>query len=150
MKLRNLTCRSLLAAGLMIGLMPIVSAADPANERIEGFKASKRGIARIEDAIQKGDAMTVVDQARLLAIFAEKIPSLFPEDAKGGFFSKAKGDIWENFPDFSQKANGFQVSSQQLEASARGDNVDVGVLTERLRAVQDSCVSCHRQYKKGR
>ncbi|RMX04148.1 cytochrome c [Corticibacter populi] len=150
MKLRSLTFRSFLTAGLIIGLVPVVSAADPVNERIEGFKESKRSIARIEDAIQKGDALTVSDQARLLAIFAEKIPSLYPEDAKGGFFSKAKGQIWESFPDFSQKANSFQVSSQQLEASARADNVDIGVLTQRLRAVQDSCVSCHRQYKKGR
>lgn len=150
MKLGNLTARSLLAVGLMIGVVPVVSAAGPVDERIEGFKESKRGIARIEDAIRKGDAITVADQARLLAIFAEKIPSLYPENAKGGFFSKAKGQIWENFPDFSQKANSFQVNSQQLEASARADNVDVGVMTQRLRAVQDSCVSCHRQYKKGR
>jgi cytochrome c556 len=150
MKLRNLTFRSFLTAGLMIGLMPVVSAADPADERIEGFKESKRGVARIEDAIRKGDALTVADQARVLAMFAEKIPRLFPADAKGGFLSKAKGEIWQSFPDFSQKANSFQVSAQQLEASARGDNVDVGVLNQRLRAVQDSCVSCHRQYKKGR
>lgn len=150
MRLRNLTARSLLAVGLTIGLMPVVSAADPVDERIEGFKESKRGVARIEDAIRKGDALTVADQARLLALFAEKIPSLFPADAKGGFLSKAKGEIWQSFPDFSQKANSFQVSAQQLEASARGDNVDAGVLNQRLRAVQDSCVSCHRQYKKGR
>ena len=50
MKLRNPTFRTLLTAGLMIGLMPVVSAANPVNERIEGFKESKRGIARIEDA----------------------------------------------------------------------------------------------------
>jgi cytochrome c556 len=150
MKLRNLTFRSLLAAGLMIGLMPIASAAGPVNERIEGFKESKHGIARIEDAIQKGDAIAVADQARLLAIFAEKIPSLYPEDAKGGFFSKAKSEIWENFPDFSQKAHAFQVSSQRLEASSRAGSVDVEVLAQRLRAVKDSCAACHRQYKKGR
>lgn len=75
MKLRNLTFHSFLTAGLMIGLMPVVSAADPVDERIEGFKESKRGVARIEDAILKGDALTVADQARVLAMFAEKIPS---------------------------------------------------------------------------
>ncbi len=149
MKLRTLTFRSLLVAGLMTGLIPTVHAADPVNERIEGFKESKHGIARIEDAIQKGDLSTVANQARLLTIFAEKIPGLYPDYAKGGFFSKAKGEIWANFPDFSQKAKAFQVSSQQLEASARVNNVGVGALTQRLRAVKDSCTSCHRQYKKG-
>ena len=41
MKLRSLTFRSFLTADLMIGLVPVVSAADPVNERIEGLKVKQ-------------------------------------------------------------------------------------------------------------
>ncbi|MCP1575970.1 cytochrome c [Herbaspirillum rubrisubalbicans] len=150
MKLYKLTLRSFIAMTLMICFMPMVSMADPAIERIEGFRESKRAIAKIEDALEKGDTSTVADQAQLLSIFAKKIPSLFPENAKGGILSKAKSGIWDNFQDFSQKANVLLVSSQQLEASARTDHADVGVIAQRLRVVKDSCISCHQLYKRGR
>ncbi|HHN5862124.1 MULTISPECIES: hypothetical protein [Acinetobacter] len=41
MKLRSLTFRSFLTADLMIGLVPVVSTADPVNERIEGLKVKQ-------------------------------------------------------------------------------------------------------------
>lgn len=151
--MRNLRKRitsSLLLAIAALALAPLASAADPVRERIDGFKASKRSVATIEDAIAKGDKLTIAEQARMLAIFAEKIPDLYPSDAKGGFFSQAKGEIWQNFPDFVEKAETFQSSSQQLEQAAASSNPDVGLLSQRLRQVQNACSSCHKSYKRGR
>lgn len=149
MKLRCLIVRAFLAAGLGVGALPVAGAADVVDERIAGFKESKRGIASIEDAIQRGDAMAAADHARSLALFAQLIPSLYPAEAKGGFFSKAKNDIWLNFSDFSQKASAFQIRAQQLEASARTGSADAGALNRQVRALKETCVACHRQYKRG-
>lgn len=139
---------SLLLVITTLALIPLASAADPVRERIDGFKASKHSVATIEDAIAKDDKQAIAEQARLLASFADKIPELYPPDAKGGFFSKAKGSIWQNFPDFVAKAGAFQNSSRQLEQAA-ASNADAALLSQRLRQVQNSCSSCHDSYKRG-
>lgn len=146
---RTRTISSLLLAITALALTPLASAADPVRERIDGFKASKHSVATIEDAIAQDDKQAIAEQARLLASFADKIPDLYPPDARGGFFSKAKGDIWQNFPDFVAKAGAFQSSSKQLEKAA-ASNADVALLSQRLQQVQSSCSSCHKSYKRGR
>jgi len=147
--LRKRAVSSLLLAITTFALSPLASATDLVRERIDGFKASKHSVATIEDAIARDDKLAIAEQARLLAIFADKIPDLYPPDAKGGLFSKAKGDIWQNFPDFVEKAGVFQSSSQQLEQAA-ASSADVALLSQRLRQVQNSCSSCHKSYKRGR
>lgn len=129
---------------------PFVSAADPASERVDGFKASKRALARIEEAIAQGDRVTVAEQARLLAAFAEKIPSLYPNGSKGGLLSLARDDIWKNFSDFSEKAAAFQAGARQLEQTASTEPADAAQMSQRLRQVKNSCTSCHQSYKRGR
>lgn len=148
--LRTREVRSLLLAITALALAPLASAADPVRERIDGFKASKRSVAVIEDAITQGDKLTIAEQTRLLAIFAEKIPDLYPADARGGFLSQAKSEIWQNFPDFVEKAKAFQSSSQQLEQAAASSDADVALLSQRLRQLQNACSSCHKSYKRGR
>lgn len=132
------------------GAVSSATAADPVRERVEGFKASKRSIAAIEDAIGRGDKTTVAEQARLLAVFAQKIPSLHSADAKGGFFSAAKSEIWENFPDFTEKAGAFQASARNLQEAAASADADMALLSQRLRDLKNSCSSCHQSYKRGR
>lgn len=50
------TVSSLLLAIAAPALASLASAADPVRDRIDGFKASKRSVATIEDAIAQGDA----------------------------------------------------------------------------------------------
>lgn len=148
-KPRTRTINALFLAIAALALAPLANAADPVRERIDGFKASKHSVATIEDAIAKDDKQAIAEQARLLVSFADKIPDLYPPDARGGFFSKAKGDIWQNFPDFVAKAGVFQNSSRQLEQTA-ASQADAALLSQRLRQVQNSCSSCHDSYKRGR
>ncbi|MGX1996359.1 cytochrome c [Xanthomonas axonopodis pv. cassiae] len=148
--LKTRAASSLFLVAAALALAPLASAADPVRERIDGFKASQRSVATIEDAIAQGDKLTVAEQARVLAVFAENIPDLYPADATGGFFSKAKGDIWKNFPDFVSKAQAFKSSAEQLEQAAASSSTDVSILSQRLRSVKNSCTSCHQNYKRGR
>ena len=140
--------RALVAAALIF--IPLLSAADPASERVDGFKASKRALARIEEAMAQGDRVTVAEQARLLAAFAEKIPGLYPVGAKGGFLSLARDDIWKNFPDFTEKAAAFQAGARKLEQAATAERAEAAQMSERLRQVKSACMSCHQSYKRGR
>ena len=144
------TASALLLVITALAMAPGAAAADPVRERVDGFKASKRSIAAIEDAMSQGDLPSVAEQARVLAVFAEKIPSLFPPDANPGFFSGAKGAIWQDFPDFTAKAGAMYDSARQLEQTATSPQADVGVLQQRLRQVQNACMSCHNSYKRGR
>lgn len=83
----------LLAFSLVLGLTHSTTAlADETQalikERIDGFKASKKSVKTIAQAIEKQDNQVIIEQAELLYAFSDKIPSLYPENAKGGFFPK--------------------------------------------------------------
>lgn len=149
MKCLTAYMRPLLLALAAAGL-PLTSMADSVTERIDGFKANRRAIAAIEDALAHADQVTVAEQARLMARFAERIPSLYPPDAKGGFFSQAKSDIWVRFPEFTQKAQALQQSARQLEQAAQAQPSDVAMQQMLLRQVKTNCLACHEQFKRGR
>ncbi|ATE61894.1 cytochrome c [Thauera sinica] len=149
-KQQNRAAMPLLIMATALVLMSSANAADPVRERIDGFKDSKRAIAEIKDAIEKGDMTTVAKQARSMVVFARKIPGLYPPDAQGGFFSAAKRSIWTNFPDFVQRAEAFESSAWRLAELAASSDADVAALSKRLQQVADSCAACHRSYKRGR
>ncbi len=124
--------------------------ADVVSDREEGFKASKRSISSIKDAIASGDTGKVASAANSIAAFAERIPSLFPPGSKGGFFSAAKDEIWPNFHDFAEKAKHLQTESRLLSELARTGTTDKASLSSALTKVSETCHACHQTYKRGR
>ncbi len=117
-------------------------------ERVAGFKKSKKSIEEIGRAIDKQDNAALVEQAVWLQKFAAKIPELYPENAKGGFFSRAKKSIWDNFDDYKEKAADFNKSAMHLEKLASA-NASQNELTQQLKNLEQSCQSCHKPYRKG-
>ncbi|MDQ7989393.1 MAG: cytochrome c [Candidatus Dactylopiibacterium sp.] len=127
-----------------------VTAADVIAQREAGFKASKRALSTIRDALASGDHVAVAAAANGMAGFAEKIPALFPPGSQGGIFSAAKDEIWRNAPDFSAKAKSFQTNAQALAAAASAPQPDKAAIGAALTKVTQDCKSCHQTYKKGR
>jgi cytochrome c556 len=120
-------------------------------EREAGFKANKRAVALIKDAIKSGDMAAIAKPAQDMAAFGENIPGLFPPGSQGGFFSPAKPQIWGNFADFQQKAQAFQTSAQaladeaQAAVSGTGDKARV---EEAFKQLTGSCAACHDPYRR--
>jgi len=122
-------------------------AADPIDERVNGFKSSKHAIADIRDALTTGNSAAITVSARSLAAFAVTMPSLFPQGSNG-FFSRASGDIWRNFPDFEAKARIFQDSASAL-ADLASKNAEQALLNDAFGKLTTSCKSCHDAYRRG-
>jgi cytochrome c556 len=130
--------------------MSSVGASDVKSEREAGFKGSKRAISAIKDDLAAGNLAAVAKSASSMAEFAEKIPTLFPPGSKGGFFSAAKAEIWENFPDFLEKSKSFQLNAQALSTLASSSSPDKAALNTAFTKVTDDCKGCHQSYKRGR
>lgn len=137
---------------VLISTIAIASAGatDVNSEREAGFKGSKRAISAIKDDLAAGNLAAVAKSASSMAEFAEKIPALFPAGSKGGFFSAAKAEIWENFPDFVTKAKSFQLDAQALSTLAASSSPDKAALNVAFAKVTDDCKVCHQSYKRGR
>lgn len=144
-----MTSKQLIALIVSGFIISTAGASDVISERESGFKGSKRAVATIKDALAEGNMATIAASAKTMAEFAERIPRLFPEGSKGGFFSAAKEDIWRSFPDFVQKSKNFQVNAQALAVLAAAPSPDKAAVNAAFAKVMDACKSCHQPYKKG-
>jgi cytochrome c556 len=137
---------ALAAMSLSVAAMS-AKAADPIDERSNGYKTSKDSIAAIKYALATGEPVAITAPARSLAAFATTIPSLYPPGSNG-FFSRASGDIWRNWSDFEAKARTFQNSASAL-AELASTNAGPLLLNDAFDKLQASCKSCHDAYRRG-
>ena len=122
------------------------SSADVKQEREAGFKANKRDMALIKDALSNGDLKAVIAPANEMAAFGAKIPGLFPPGSGGGFLSGPKDEVWKDFSGFEQKAKDFQANAQGLADAAKAG--DGNLTLDAYRKVQESCAACHKAYRR--
>ncbi|OIR07943.1 cytochrome c' [mine drainage metagenome] len=134
------------AAGTLLASTGMVLAADPIAERIHGFKDNKHAVAAIKDAMASGHQAAITAPAKQIAAFAARIPSLFPAGSTNDD-SKARDAIWDNFPDFTAKAQALQSNAQALaDLTATGKATPAQVKTAFVK-VAESCKACHLRYK---
>ena len=145
--------RSVSLPYLLLFLTPIVSApalaGDVIHEREQGFKAAKRAVATLRSSLEEGRLQAMEAPAATLAEIAGHLPDWFPPGSKGGFFSGARGAIWENFADFTRLAREFQADTQTLAQLAAAPKPEAAALTTALGRVREDCQNCHRLYKRG-
>ena len=84
-----------------------------------------------------------------MAVFAKSMPDLFPPGSEGGFFSGARKDLWTNFPDFVGKAKAFEQQANEMARLAGNAGTDKATLMGSYQKLKDTCVACHRSYKRG-
>ncbi|MCF8477108.1 MAG: cytochrome c [Pseudolabrys sp.] len=90
-----------------------------------------RGLAAI-----KGDAAMMQKMAR-------EIAALFPAGSLSKH-SEAREGIWQNWPDFTAKADALATEAAKLAAIAP-DNV--AALRQQMQAVVGACGACHEDYR---
>lgn len=141
----------LLVAVLATGLTTVgASAHEPGNyesaiveERVKRFKLSGSDIQAVfKKHLGAGDFAPIEEAAERMARWADEMPDAFP---KGSVSMGADNAIWENFPDFKQKAEEHAAAAWQLKAVAgSGDRDKVLNAAKRVGA---TCKACHTDYR---
>lgn len=86
------------------------------------------------------DAEAAEEARALLAAKASAVPALFEENADDPK-SEADPSIWENFDDFSAKANSLAAAAEALDVSSAAS------IAEGFGPIGSSCRSCHAPYR---
>ena len=98
----------------------------------------------IASAIGGGDYQTVINQAKTISNWAQKIPVYFPEGSGFGD-TKARAEIWANFDDFTALSKANETAANRLVTAAKSG--DQGAMMASLKNLGGSCKACHRSYK---
>ena len=118
--------------------------ADVISPRKAGFKTNAASMKAIASAIGGGDYQTVINQAKTISNWAQKIPGYFPEGSGVGD-TKARAEIWTNFKDFTALAMANETAANRLVTTAKSGNP--GAMMAGLKNLGGSCKACHRSYK---
>ena len=90
------------------------------------------------------DTAKAAEAARVIETTSAKIPELFPEGTTG-HPSEAKKEIWQNWEDFTSKADDLARAASELESAidkAAGDEWKAG-----FQNVSEACKACHKSYR---
>ena len=98
----------------------------------------------IASAIGDGDCKTVINQAKMISNWAQKIPGYFPEGSRFGG-TEARAKIWKNFDDFTALSEANEAAANGLVKAAKSG--DPGAMVTSLKILGGSCKACHRSYK---
>jgi cytochrome c556 len=90
------------------------------------------------------DAAKAAEAARDISVTAKKIHELFPEGSGGGK-SEALPAVWENWDDFTTKADELGKAADTLAASLDGGDSE---WKGAFQGVSDACKACHQDYRK--
>lgn len=149
--------RTIAAAGLGAALMLGGFAAgalaqskeDAFKERVAAMK-SMSDQAKIVAAFAKGDGSptAAAEAGNKLAATAAKIPALFPpgsSERDGLAKSRAKADIWNDWPKFQAAAAKLKNESEAFaKAASAGDKT---VVASSARGINEACASCHKPFR---
>jgi len=145
-----LMIRSVVVVGtLLLGVGAVWAQQDVVNQVQTLMKGNGKNAGALA-AMVKGEKP--YDQAAVDAAFAQfddtakKLPTLFPDSAKG---LKPDGDyspspkIWEDKAGFAAKISDFATAVSQAKASVK----DLDTLKAAMPAVGKSCGGCHETYR---
>jgi len=141
---------AILAAFIMIGFgVQQIAAHDGATgvvkQRMDSFKASQGHLKAISQLMMMEEFDEIIDRAGKMREWGRMIPDAFPEGSGGGV-SDARPEIWENFSDFSAKANDQVTALDRLIVAAEAGDPDA--VEAAFKAVAGTCKACHMQYRK--
>lgn len=112
-------------------------------ERVNRFKQSGADIQAIfKKHLAAANFVAIESAAARMAQWGEEMPAAFP---KGSNSIGADPAIWEDFDDFTAKANRFAEASLRLKQAVGSQ--DVGAVKSAAQAVGATCKACHQSYR---
>jgi cytochrome c556 len=132
---------------------PIDTKPMPTRESPEEIVAARQRLMKLNGAVwneiqakaKAGNLDGVAVGAEQLALNAERIPYLFPAGSMTDK-SKAKPEIWQQWPEFRADAKKFETESEKLRDAARAKNAQ---LTEDIvkNFGREACGTCHTPFR---
>ena len=147
-----LTAMATMAAVVGVMVMPMsVTVAQDANKaaydkRSKAMKSNGESMG-VLGKIAKGEAPYTPDAvkaAETVSAVSKELAGLFPAGSAVGE-SRAKPNIWTNWPDFQNKAKALVDPADKLVAAAKTGNKDE--IGKALGAVGGACKACHDDYR---
>jgi cytochrome c556 len=134
-----------LAIGFSVGA--VIAQQDPVTTRENLMKENNKhatAVVRMMRGQAPFDAAVVDAAFAQWAETAQKVPGLFPDDAKTGGDNRASPKIWLNKKDFEAKAAAFgkSVAENQDKAKASLDGLKAAIPV-----VGKACDNCHEDYR---
>ena len=130
------------AALLLVG--GTAMAQDSIKARKDGFQDTKKAMAEIKGLLESDKVAPVGAVAQRVSAYANRLPTLFPAGSDKGD-TKAKGEIWADFGDFSAKAKNFEDAAKALETTAASG--DKAATAKQFAALGGACKACHDRYR---
>ncbi len=116
--------------------------AGPIRERHQLMEGIGKNAKTIGDALKAGNTAPVAGAAQKIAADAAKITPLFPAGSTHPK-SRAKPEIWQDWPKFEAGVKQLQTNAAALAAAAQAGS-NVGGAAQGL---FDTCKSCHDQFR---
>ena len=142
--------RTLLLAGLAALVSSDVFAHEamnlppgPIKDRHELMEGIGDNAKKIGDALKANDVKAIPAAAEGIAASAPKIPGLFPPGSTSDK-SRAKPEIWTDFPKFEAGAKALAVHAQDLAKVAK-EGGDAGAAAK---VMFGDCKTCHDAFRK--
>ena len=114
----------------------------PIKDRHELMENIGKNSKAIGDALKVKDMKAIAPAAAAIAVDAKKIPALFPPGSTSPQ-SRAKAEIWKDFPTFEKSANDLATAALALEKAAQS-NGDVGGAAKTMFG---NCKGCHDAFR---
>jgi cytochrome c556 len=140
--------RTMLAAlAVVLSVGAVLAQSDPVKTREDLMKQNNehaKAVVQMMKGQRPFDAKVVEAAFAQWAETAQKLPSLFPDNAKTGGDNRASPKIWENKKDFEAKIAAFAKSVADNRAKAV-ESLDG--LKAAIPVVGKACDSCHKLYR---
>jgi cytochrome c556 len=134
------------SAALVIGISLVMAQGDPISQR-RALMKSNSDATRTGAQMVKGEAPFDLAKAREVlqtyAVTADKMHTLYPENAKTGGETRASPKIWENQADFRKRFDDWAVEIKQ----ASGQVKDLDSFKQAFGTVIKACDGCHETYR---
>lgn len=114
----------------------------PIHDRHELMEGIGGHAKKIGQAVKAGDKKAIVPQAEAIAADAKKVTALFPPGSTHPE-SRAKPEIWQDWPKFEANAADLQKQAANL-AKVASEGGDVEAASKQLFGV---CKSCHDSFR---
>jgi cytochrome c556 len=144
-----------LAAGalaLILGLAAVSATAHQGasgivKERMDTMSAIARNMKALATMVKtdKVDPQAAKAIGSRVAEHASLFPTQFPEGSLSQV-SEARAEIWADFDDFQAKSDELVMAASNL-AESDPDDLDRRALRQALKAMGQTCKSCHESYR---
>jgi len=113
-------------------------------ERMDGFKAAKKSMRTLKNALRSDNFSVIVSEASSLESWFSELDSLFPVGSNPAP-SEALDSIWEEFNSFSGMAKETTNYASLLRKAAH--RADSSSASEAYFSLAASCKACHDDYR---